>query len=63
MSWIKECTLSWFQSLVLKTLRVGQIPRHVAFIMDGNRRYANKQKVAKMEGHMKGYVCIFNKNS
>ncbi|KAH0956567.1 hypothetical protein HN011_003819 [Eciton burchellii] len=55
MSWIRECTLSWFQSLVLKTLKVGQIPRHVAFIMDGNRRYANKQKLAKVEGHMKGF--------
>jgi len=30
--------------------------------MDGNRRYADKQKVAKIEGHMKGYVRNFIEN-
>ena len=31
------------------------MPKHVAFIMDGNRRYANKQNVAKIEGHVRGF--------
>lgn len=56
MSWIKEHTLNWFQFLALKIMRTGRVPRHVAFIMDGNRRYANKKHVAKVEGHTKGYV-------
>lgn len=60
MSWVREHTLNWFQSLTLKALRTGEIPRHVAFIMDGNRRYASKQKVAKKQGHVEGYVCIFD---
>lgn len=56
MSWIRERTLNWFQFLALKIIRTGHVPRHVAFIMDGNRRYANKKQVAKVEGHTKGYV-------
>lgn len=50
--------MNWFQSLILKILRTGHVPRHVAFIMDGNRRYANKQNVAKVEGHARGYVNL-----
>ncbi|KYN20301.1 Dehydrodolichyl diphosphate synthase [Trachymyrmex cornetzi] len=30
------------------------MPKHVAVIMDGNRRYANKQNLRKAEGHSKG---------
>lgn len=55
MSWIRERTLNWFQFLALKIIRTGHVPRHVAFIMDGNRRYANKKQVAKVEGHTKGF--------
>jgi len=56
MSWIRECTLNWFQSLALRIIKTGRIPRHVAFIMDGNRRYANKRNIKKGEGHSRGYV-------
>lgn len=58
MSWIRERTSNWFQSLILKIVKTGQVPKHVAFIMDGNRRYANKQKMAKVEGHSRGYVFL-----
>lgn len=33
----------------------GPIPRHVAFIMDGNRRFASKQHIDKKSGHSSGY--------
>ncbi|KAK2579271.1 hypothetical protein KPH14_008230 [Odynerus spinipes] len=55
MSWIRESTLNCLQYLVVKILRSGRIPRHVAFIMDGNRRYANKQHVEKETGHVRGF--------
>jgi len=58
MSWIRECTLNWFQFLALRIIRTGRIPRHVAFIMDGNRRYASKQNIEKGEGHSRGYVSL-----
>lgn len=54
MSWIRENTLSILQQLAVKIVRSGRVPRHVAFIMDGNRRYASKLQVQGLEGHNKG---------
>ncbi|XP_039310602.1 dehydrodolichyl diphosphate synthase complex subunit DHDDS isoform X2 [Solenopsis invicta] len=59
MSWIKECTSNWLESLASRIIKTGKVPRHVAFIMDGNRRYANKLNVAKKEGHSKGFEKMF----
>ncbi|KAG8230492.1 hypothetical protein J437_LFUL013534 [Ladona fulva] len=55
MAWIRDSTLSWFQLLCVKVIKAGKVPRHVAFIMDGNRRYARKNNVLKAEGHNKGF--------
>ncbi|XP_015599506.1 dehydrodolichyl diphosphate synthase complex subunit DHDDS [Cephus cinctus] len=55
MSWIRENTLNWIQFLAVKIIKSGGVPKHVAFIMDGNRRYANKKRVEKVEGHTKGF--------
>lgn len=54
MSWIRENPLTWAQKLAVRIVSSGQVPRHVAFIMDGNRRYAKKHSVPKIEGHSKG---------
>ncbi|XP_011877156.1 PREDICTED: dehydrodolichyl diphosphate syntase complex subunit Dhdds-like [Vollenhovia emeryi] len=56
MSWINDNTLNWFQSLVLRIVKTGQIPGHVALIMDGNRRYSNKQNLRKVEGTLRGFI-------
>lgn len=58
MSWVTDNSLNWFQSLILKILKTGQVPKHVALIMDGNRRYANKQNITKEKGHLRGYVSL-----
>ncbi|XP_069680728.1 dehydrodolichyl diphosphate synthase complex subunit DHDDS [Periplaneta americana] len=55
MSWIRDSTLNWVQFLCVKVVKCGKVPRHVAFIMDGNRRYAKKNKVQKAEGHSQGF--------
>lgn len=34
------------------------IPQHIAFIMDGNRRWAKKRKLPIIFGHRKGYGRI-----
>ncbi|KAI9560716.1 hypothetical protein GHT06_011666 [Daphnia sinensis] len=55
MSWIQESKLKWYETLAVNILKCGFIPKHVAFIMDGNRRFANKSGVKKIEGHSKGF--------
>lgn len=55
MSWIVSSSLSYFQKFCVNVIKSGPIPKHIAIIMDGNRRYATKTKVEKSEGHIKGF--------
>ncbi|KAF4524487.1 hypothetical protein B566_EDAN013102 [Ephemera danica] len=55
MSWIRDTPLTWLQMLCVKIIKTGNVPKHVAFIMDGNRRFAAKNNVKKVEGHSKGF--------
>ncbi|MBW2990019.1 di-trans,poly-cis-decaprenylcistransferase [Candidatus Woesearchaeota archaeon] len=34
------------------------IPKHIAIILDGNRRYAERKKLSKMRGHERGFEKI-----
>ena len=43
---------------MLKTERKKNIPKHVAFIMDGNRRWAKSKKLPIIEGHRQGIITI-----
>lgn len=55
MSWVVNTPLSWFQKFCVNVLKNGPVPNHVAIIMDGNRRFAKKKNVQKVEGHSKGF--------
>ncbi|XP_077977079.1 dehydrodolichyl diphosphate synthase complex subunit DHDDS-like [Glandiceps talaboti] len=58
MSWFPEeerRTTNWFTKFCANVLKEGPIPRHVAFIMDGNRRFARKSHLHRHEGHVKGF--------
>lgn len=46
--------LSWWEVQLARILSVGPIPKHVAFILDGNRRWASERKMAAEEGHRQG---------
>jgi len=48
--------MRWEQRALCGVLRrAPHVPRHVAFIMDGNRRYAKQQQVHTAQGHYRGY--------
>ncbi|XP_041961736.1 dehydrodolichyl diphosphate synthase complex subunit DHDDS [Alosa alosa] len=55
MSWIREGDLNLIERISANILKAGPIPKHVAFIMDGNRRYARKRQVERQEGHSQGF--------
>jgi undecaprenyl diphosphate synthase len=51
----------------MRTLRVvapppaidpGHLPRHVAIIMDGNRRWARARRMPAIEGHRRGIIAL-----
>ncbi|CCC70628.1 hypothetical protein NCAS_0F01440 [Naumovozyma castellii] len=52
----------WFhkktQLLLIKILSVAQVPEHVSFIMDGNRRYAKSRNLPLNKGHEAGGVTL-----
>lgn len=46
------------QRILLHVLAAGPIPQHIAFVMDGNRRYARGKGKQVHEGHGEGYVAL-----
>ncbi|KAF5290822.1 hypothetical protein FQA39_LY14584 [Lamprigera yunnana] len=55
MSWIVSNSLTYFQRFCINVLKCGPIPQHVAFIMDGNRRYARKKCIENRIAHNRGF--------
>ncbi|KAJ8726827.1 hypothetical protein PYW08_015224 [Mythimna loreyi] len=55
MSWVRENCVSFFELLCIKVVKTGRVPQHIAFIMDGNRRFAKKNSVNNCAGHYKGF--------
>ena len=51
----KQGGLGFWQSLCCRVLKCGHIPRHIAFIMDGNRRFARKNQLKHSLGHVLGF--------
>ncbi|KAL7980470.1 hypothetical protein Chor_001624 [Crotalus horridus] len=58
MSWIREGELSLLERFCASVIKAGPMPKHIAFIMDGNRRYAQKHNVKKLEGHSQGFAKL-----
>ncbi|KIY69510.1 Di-trans-poly-cis-decaprenylcistransferase [Cylindrobasidium torrendii FP15055 ss-10] len=58
LQWLQTKVTTRAHRLLLRVLAAGPVPRHVAFVMDGNRRYAriNHKKVA--QGHADGYQAL-----
>lgn len=60
--WFRDSAIGRIQRLLLSAslsvLKAGPIPQHVAFIMDGNRRYARDKGVKVIQGHVEGFVAL-----
>jgi len=39
-------------------LRFGPVPQHIAFIMDGNRRFAERRSEDRAAGHTYGFYKV-----
>ncbi|KAF8919782.1 Di-trans-poly-cis-decaprenylcistransferase [Mucidula mucida] len=57
-SWVQTELLVRAQRLLLCVLAAGPVPRHVAFVMDGNRRYARMNHKHVSQGHAEGYLAL-----
>ncbi|GAN08159.1 di-trans-poly-cis-decaprenylcistransferase [Mucor ambiguus] len=52
---IESCN-NFFEQFTLSVLRKGKVPRHVGFILDGNRRFARKAGANSTKfGHYEGF--------
>jgi len=58
LGWIHSKIISKTQEIVLSVLAAGPIPKHVAFVMDGNRRYARRCHKQILQGHAEGFVAL-----
>lgn len=46
------------KNILARILKVGPIPAHVAFVMDGNRRFAKRNHEEAREGHNAGFESL-----
>ncbi|KAG9243802.1 Decaprenyl diphosphate synthase-like protein [Calycina marina] len=46
------------RELLIGAIRQGPVPQHVAFVMDGNRRFARSHKIETVEGHNLGFEAL-----
>ena len=46
---------NWMHRQIISTLKCGPVPKHIAIIMDGNRRFAKNNHIERQQGHMKGF--------
>ncbi|KAG6867276.1 hypothetical protein C0993_005058 [Termitomyces sp. T159_Od127] len=58
LRWLKNKVVKKAQGLLLRVISAGPTPKHVAFIMDGNRRYARSHRRRVQEGHYEGFLVL-----
>eukprot|EP00300_Choanocystis_sp_HF-7_P038121 c54708_g1_i1.p2 GENE.c54708_g1_i1~~c54708_g1_i1.p2 ORF type:complete len:275 (-),score=41.06 c54708_g1_i1:109-933(-) len=51
-------TPAFVRAGAIRVLQVGPIPEHMAFIMDGNRRFARQHDLPTRAGHSEGYTKL-----
>ncbi|KAI0004227.1 Di-trans-poly-cis-decaprenylcistransferase [Russula compacta] len=56
--WLQDKATDRIRRALLTVLRAGPIPQHIAFVMDGNRRYARMKGMKLIQGHVDGFVAL-----
>ncbi|KAF8517522.1 Decaprenyl diphosphate synthase-like protein [Hysterangium stoloniferum] len=58
LQWLYNPIFEFLQRILLDALASGPIPNHIAFITDGNRRYARRLGKPGYEGHQAGAAAL-----
>jgi len=58
VEWIPRALHPTLRKLITRSLRLGPLPQHVAFIMDGNRRFARERNEPVRVGHEEGFEAL-----
>lgn len=53
-----EWGIKQLRGLLIGALGQGPIPQHIAFVMDGNRRFARSHQIETVEGHNLGFEAL-----
>ncbi|KAF7592673.1 cis-prenyltransferase [Aspergillus hancockii] len=53
-----EIAISKLRDLLIGSLKQGPVPQHIAFVMDGNRRFARTHGIETVEGHNLGFEAL-----
>lgn len=53
-----EWVIARAEALLIDALRQGEVPKHIAFVMDGNRRFARNSHIETVEGHNMGFEAL-----
>lgn len=56
--WLWTSLQKQFERLALAVLAAGPVPQHVAYIMDGNRRFARARGQPPERGHYDGFESL-----
>ncbi|MDA4111835.1 MAG: polyprenyl diphosphate synthase [Thaumarchaeota archaeon] len=43
-----------YEAILSRSIKRGEIPKHIAIILDGNRRWASKKSIERVIGHIEG---------
>ncbi|CDO72915.1 hypothetical protein BN946_scf185002.g100 [Trametes cinnabarina] len=58
LTWLRDQATAKAQEALIAVLAAGPIPQHVAFILDGNRRYARRKGMQVKQGHTDGFYNL-----
>lgn len=50
--------MNQLRELLIGAVSQGPVPQHIAFVMDGNRRFARSHKIETAEGHNLGFESL-----